>query len=83
MMYKHPVQSLYVGKFTYDSTFKYSLARDSGCFPMGFATIINASLKVHLEYGLGDRTFLYWLWGLWWLDSVIALAVYFLLLYTM
>ncbi|CAE6383364.1 unnamed protein product [Rhizoctonia solani] len=64
-MYKHPVQSLYLG-----------------CFPMGFSTLINASLNAHQTYGLGDN-FLYALWGLWWLDSIVALAVYFSMLYIM
>ncbi|KAJ1305295.1 hypothetical protein OPQ81_000319 [Rhizoctonia solani] len=65
LMYKHPVQSLYLG-----------------CFPMGFSTLINASLNAYQTYKLGDN-FLYVLWGLWWVDSVLALAVYFLMLYTM
>ncbi|CAE6457775.1 unnamed protein product [Rhizoctonia solani] len=65
LMYKHPVQSLYLG-----------------CFPMGFSTLINSSLNAYQTYGLTDN-FLYALWGLWWLDSILALAVYFLMLYIM
>lgn len=65
LMYRHPIQSLYLG-----------------CFPMGFATLINASLNAYQAYGLSPG-FLYVLWGLWWFDSVLALAVYFLMLYTM
>ncbi|CAE6507484.1 unnamed protein product, partial [Rhizoctonia solani] len=65
LMYKHPVQSLYLG-----------------CFPMGFATLINASLNAYQAYRLSD-SFLYALWGLWWLDTIVALAVYFLMLYIM
>ncbi|EUC67615.1 C4-dicarboxylate transporter/malic acid transporter [Rhizoctonia solani AG-3 Rhs1AP] len=65
LMYKHPVQSLYLG-----------------CFPMGFATLINASLNAYQAYKLSD-SFLYLLWGLWWLDTIVALAVYFLMLYIM
>ncbi|KAF8686367.1 Voltage-dependent anion channel [Rhizoctonia solani] len=64
-MFKHPVQSLFLG-----------------CFPMGFSTLINASLNACQVYGLGDR-FLYALWGLWWFDSALALVVYFSVLYTM
>ncbi|KAH7338157.1 voltage-dependent anion channel [Rhizoctonia solani] len=65
LMYKHPVQSLYLG-----------------CFPMGFATLINASLNAYQAYRLSD-TFLYVLWGLWWFDTIMALAVYFMMLYIM
>ncbi|CAE6457766.1 unnamed protein product [Rhizoctonia solani] len=65
LMYKHPVQSLYLG-----------------CFPMGFATLINSSLNAYLAYKL-NSSFLYILWGLWWFDTIIALAVYFLMLYIM
>ncbi|QRV82243.1 C4-dicarboxylate transporter/malic acid transporter [Ceratobasidium sp. AG-Ba] len=54
-----------------------------GCVPMGFATIINASLNVHQGYGMGGRPFLYFLWGLWWFDAFISILVYFLMLYTM
>ncbi|QRW20860.1 malic acid transport protein [Rhizoctonia solani] len=64
-MFKHPVQSLFLG-----------------CFPMGFSTLINASLNACQVYGLGDR-FLYALWGLWWFNSALALVVYFSVLYTM
>ncbi|CAE6376788.1 unnamed protein product [Rhizoctonia solani] len=53
-----------------------------GCVPMGFSTLINASLNAHQTYGLGDR-FLYALWGLWWFDSALALSVYFSMLYIM
>ncbi|KAH7338156.1 voltage-dependent anion channel [Rhizoctonia solani] len=53
-----------------------------GCFPMGFSTLINASLNAYQAYGL-SQSFLYALWGLWWLDSILALAVYFLMLYVM
>ncbi|KAG9119780.1 Plasma membrane sulfite pump involved in sulfite metabolism [Ceratobasidium sp. 392] len=54
-----------------------------GCFTMGFATIINASLNVHQGYGLGGRPLLYCLWALWWFDSALSLMIYFLMLYTM
>ncbi|CAE6522990.1 unnamed protein product [Rhizoctonia solani] len=53
-----------------------------GCFPMGFSTLINASLNAHQTYQLGNR-FLYLLWGFWWLDAIVALGVYFSMLYIM
>ncbi|CAE6383346.1 unnamed protein product [Rhizoctonia solani] len=65
LMYKHPVQSLYLG-----------------CFPMGFATLINSSLNAYQTHELGNN-FLYALWGLWWFDTVVALVVYFSMLYIM
>ncbi|KAG8715057.1 Plasma membrane sulfite pump involved in sulfite metabolism [Ceratobasidium sp. 394] len=53
------------------------------CLPMGFATIINATLDINQGYGLGGEPLLYTLWALWWLDSIISLAAYFLILYPM
>lgn len=50
---------------------------------MGFATLINASLNVYQGYNFGGPPFLYFLWALWWFDSILALLVYFLMLYTM
>ncbi|KAF8601893.1 hypothetical protein BDV93DRAFT_509734 [Ceratobasidium sp. AG-I] len=66
LMFKHPIQSLYLG-----------------CFSMGFSTIINGSLNAYYGYGLGGRSFLYFLWGLWWFDFVLSLLIYFTMLYTM
>ncbi|KAG8724826.1 Plasma membrane sulfite pump involved in sulfite metabolism [Ceratobasidium sp. 395] len=54
-----------------------------GCLPMGFATIINATLNLNQGYGLGGESLLYILWSLWWLDSIASLAIYFLMLYSM
>ncbi|KAB5589488.1 Sulfite efflux pump SSU1 [Ceratobasidium theobromae] len=54
-----------------------------GCCPMGFATIINASLKINQVYGIGGESLLHWLWGLWWFDAMVSLMLYFHLLYTM
>ncbi|CAE6376770.1 unnamed protein product [Rhizoctonia solani] len=63
-------------------THPVSLILCLGCFPMGFSTLINSSLNVYLTHGLGNN-FLHVLWALWWFDTVIALAVYFSMLYIM
>ncbi|OCH83849.1 hypothetical protein OBBRIDRAFT_786857 [Obba rivulosa] len=54
-----------------------------GCFPMGAATLVNAALAFNQLWGVGGRRFLYVLWGLWWLDTVIALMVAFGMVCTM
>ncbi|EMD37557.1 hypothetical protein CERSUDRAFT_114196 [Gelatoporia subvermispora B] len=54
-----------------------------GCFPMGAATLINASLAVNQDWNFGGRGFLYTLWGFWWLDSAVSYAVAFGMVYTM
>jgi len=54
-----------------------------GCFPMGAATLINASLAINQDWGFGGRGFLYTLWGFWWLDSAVSYAVAFGMVYTM
>ena len=60
-MMRHPVQSLYLG-----------------CYPMGFATLIIASVGIVYEhFGYGGTRFLYTLYGLWWFDVAMSLAVCF------
>ncbi|EGO25854.1 hypothetical protein SERLADRAFT_466566 [Serpula lacrymans var. lacrymans S7.9] len=54
-----------------------------GAFPMGAATLINVALVANQEWGFAGTGFLYTLWGLWWLDSVISFAVAFGMVYTM
>ncbi|KAF6844462.1 c4-dicarboxylate transporter malic acid transport [Colletotrichum musicola] len=43
-----------------------------GCFPMGFATIINMMILVCAP-AWGDWV-VSWAWGLWWLDAALSLA---------
>ncbi|KAK7218749.1 hypothetical protein V2G26_006752 [Clonostachys chloroleuca] len=42
-----------------------------GCFPMGFATIINMMVFVGKSWGNG---FIYLTWALWWVDAVVSMA---------
>ncbi|TDL24281.1 hypothetical protein BD410DRAFT_115754 [Rickenella mellea] len=49
-----------------------------GSFPMGFATILTASVGILYEhFGFGGPKFLYALWVLWWLDVSVALIICF------
>ena len=49
-----------------------------GTFPMGFATILIASVGiVHGYFGFGGEGFLYALWGMWWLDVAVSILVCF------
>lgn len=55
-MLRHPVTSLY-----------------TGCFPMGITTLINVAVDVINEgYGYGGRSFLYFIWVVWWVDVAIS-----------
>ncbi|GJE92279.1 sulfite efflux pump SSU1-like protein [Phanerochaete sordida] len=54
-----------------------------GFFTNGAASLINAALSVNRDWGTGDKVLLYTLWGLWWLDSVLACMVAFGLIYLM
>ncbi|EFI28120.1 sulphite efflux pump protein [Coprinopsis cinerea okayama7 len=45
-----------------------------GCFPMGLTTLINVGVDViNIYFAFGGRTFLYTLWGFWWV--VVAISV--------
>lgn len=49
-----------------------------GAFPMGFSTLISASVLILYEhFGFGGPAFLYALWGLWWLDAAMAFFIFF------
>lgn len=66
-MLHHPVQSLYLG-----------------CFPMGADTLITVGIVVVSQYwGFGGTTFVYVLWGFWWLDAVLSFLCCFGLIYIM
>lgn len=55
-LFKNPVVSLY-----------------AGTFPMGATTLINVAVSViHEKYRIGGRSFLYFLWAVWWVDVVVA-----------
>ena len=54
------------------------------CFPMGFATLINASLSLfYTNHAWGGLRFLETLWALWWIDTVLSVACAVLLTYVM
>ncbi|KAJ2906317.1 hypothetical protein MKZ38_002033 [Zalerion maritima] len=42
-----------------------------GCFPMGFATIINMTVMVCCDWGSG---WVYFAWVMWWVDVVLSMA---------
>lgn len=52
----NPVTSLYIGTF-----------------PMGVTTLINVSVDVVNSYfAFGGKRFLYFIWGVWWIDVAIS-----------
>ena len=54
------------------------------CFPMGFATLINASLSLfYTSHAWGGLRFLETVWALWWIDAVLSVACAVLLTYVM
>jgi tellurite resistance protein TehA-like permease len=54
------------------------------CFPMGFATLINASLSLfYTDHSWGGLPFLVTLWAFWWIDAVLSVASAVLLTYVM
>jgi tellurite resistance protein TehA-like permease len=54
------------------------------CFPMGFATLINASLSLFYTTRMwGGLSFLVTLWAFWWIDVVLSVASAVLLTYVM
>lgn len=60
-MLRHPVQSLYLGTF-----------------PMGFATIIVAAVGIVRGYfDFGGDGLVWVLWGLWWADVAVSIAIAF------
>ncbi len=60
-MMRHPVQSLYLGTF-----------------PMGFATIIIAAIGIVRGYfDFGGDGLVWVLWGLWWADVAVSIAIAF------
>ncbi|KAH9998989.1 voltage-dependent anion channel-domain-containing protein [Russula vinacea] len=67
IMIRHPVQSLYLSTF-----------------PMGAVTLIGVGTTVlHDQYGFGGRTFLFTLWGLWWVDIAVSFLCCWGLFYVM
>ncbi|PAV17286.1 c4-dicarboxylate transporter malic acid transport [Pyrrhoderma noxium] len=60
-MLRHPVQSLFLG-----------------CFPMGLSNLIVGAVgTIHGYFNFGGTGFLYTLWGLWWADVVMSMAICF------
>lgn len=60
-MLRHPVQSLFLG-----------------CFPMGLSNLIVGAVgTIHGYFNFGGTGFLYALWGLWWADVVMSMAICF------
>jgi tellurite resistance protein TehA-like permease len=54
------------------------------CCPMGFSTLINASLSLfYTDRALGGSRFFETLWALWWIDAVLSIACAVLLTYVM
>ncbi|SRR6266550_3039254 len=46
-----------------------------GCFPMGFATIMNVAINVLFErFSFGGKKFVYFIWALWWINFAISSA---------
>ncbi|KAJ7650699.1 voltage-dependent anion channel [Roridomyces roridus] len=43
-----------------------------GTFPIGAATLISNALAVHQSYGFAGSGFVYALWVLWWVDTVVC-----------
>ncbi|KAH0827620.1 voltage-dependent anion channel [Lanmaoa asiatica] len=54
-----------------------------GAVPMGFATLINIALDMNQETGFGGLGFLYFLWGCWWIDSIVSFLCAFGMVYAM
>lgn len=54
-----------------------------GCYPMGFATLINIGVGLIYEDGFGGRGFLYFLWACWWVDVVISFLCAFAIVHVM
>lgn len=45
----------------------------AGCFPVGAATIINIAVNViHGRLNYGGKSFLYFIWAIWWLDVFVS-----------
>lgn len=54
-----------------------------GAFPAGATTLINIALVAHQEWNFGGTSFLYALWGCWWLDSIVSYLIAFGMLHAM
>jgi tellurite resistance protein TehA-like permease len=47
----------------------------AGCFPMGATTLINVAVTViNGQLNYGGKSFLYFIWAMWWLDVFISFA---------
>ena len=56
----------------------------AGCFPMGAATLINVAVVViNGQLNFGGRSFLYFLWAIWWLDVFISFVCCWIGVHTM
>jgi Voltage-dependent anion channel len=45
----------------------------AGCFPMGATTLINVAVSViNGKLNYGGKSFLYFIWAMWWLDVFIS-----------
>ena len=45
----------------------------AGCFPMGAATLINvAVIVINGQLNYGGKSFLYFIWAIWWLDVFVS-----------
>ena len=55
-----------------------------GCYPMGFATLINIGVGlIYEQEGYGGRGFLYFLWACWWFDVIISFLCAFAVVHLM
>ncbi|CAA7263168.1 unnamed protein product [Cyclocybe aegerita] len=45
----------------------------TGCFPMGATTLISVAAQViHDRYQFGGRSFVYFIWAVWWVDVIVS-----------
>lgn len=67
MMIHNPIQSLYLGTY-----------------PMAGATLISVAVgRIYERDGFGGKSFLYAIWGFWWIDVALSLGCAFLLVHIM
>ena len=56
----------------------------AGCIPMGAATLINVSvIVINGQLNYGGKSFLYFIWAIWWLDVFISFVCCWLGVHTM
>jgi tellurite resistance protein TehA-like permease len=56
----------------------------TGCIPMGAATLINVSvIVINGQLNYGGKSFLYFIWAIWWLDVIISFVCCWLGVHTM